>query len=206
MRALDLFCCQGGAATGLSRAGFDVVGVDIRPQPRYQFEFIQADALAIEMDYIRSFDLIWASPPCQAHSVATFGSRTKHRHTDLIPQTRELLERAGVPWIIENVPGAPLRNATRLNGLMFGLSVLRERIFETSFEVGLIPSAPARRGLGLPCLAGNGRWAGERAAGRAAMNLPWMTWYGLTQAIPPAYSEFLARRFLAWAQTAKVAA
>lgn len=135
--ALDLFCGVGGASMGLHRAGFEVVGIDMKPQPRYPFRFIQADSLKPPVDLMR-FDLIWASPPCQAFSSMSNRWRVKgHKQTapDLIPQTRELLEQSGKNYIIENVTGAKksLRNPIRLHGGMFGLSVDRQRLFECSF-------------------------------------------------------------------------
>src|SRR5262245_55709699 len=99
LRALDLFCCAGGAGMGLHRAGFEVVGVDIRPQPRYPFEFHQADALTFPTD---GFDFIWASPPCQAHSSISRVSGRQEHHIDRIEETRAKLEASGVPWVMEN--------------------------------------------------------------------------------------------------------
>lgn len=138
-RALDLFCGGGGASVGLHRAGFEVVGVDLQPQPEYPFEFHQADALAFP---IEGFDLVWASPPCQAHSTAT---RDKSKHRDLIPATRERLRASGVAYIIENVSGAPLFEPIMLCGSLFDLAVVRHRLFETSFPIAQ-PAHPKHRG------------------------------------------------------------
>ena len=135
MRLLDLFCKAGGASMGYARAGFEVVGVDIAKQPRYPFKFIQADALEVlqDTDFLRSFDVLAASPPCQTHS------RTKHLRdaqgksttkVDLIPQTRAGFLAARKPYVIENVPGAPLQWPVTLCGSMFGLGVRRHRLFE----------------------------------------------------------------------------
>src|ERR1041384_7597678 len=103
-RALDLFCGAGGAAMGLYRAGFEVTGVDLKPQPSYPFRFIQADALTFPL---AGYDFIWASPPCQAHTAMRTMPDAK-KHPDLIPATRDLLRRSGLPYVIENVEGAPL--------------------------------------------------------------------------------------------------
>lgn len=192
-RALDLFCCEGGASTGLVQAGFDVVGVDIRPIKRYPYEFVQADALGPECPPLDDFDLIWASPPCQAYSIAT---PDKSIHADLVAPVRAKLLASGRPFVIENVPGAPLRNPFKLTGAMFGLPLYRERLFEASFYL-LTPQLRDPPGLGHPCLAGNGgRRQGGRAAGRAAMGCSWMSWHGVTQAVPPAYSRFIGCEFL----------
>lgn len=134
--ALDLFCCAGGASMGLHRAGFDVIGIDMKPQKRYPFRFVQGDALNPPFD-LKIFDFIWASPPCQAHTALRkmWNSRP---HVDLIPQTRLMLASSGRPYVIENVPGAPLRNTFKLCGTMFGLAtdcgaqLQRHRIFETN--------------------------------------------------------------------------
>src|SRR5262252_358856 len=128
-RLLDLFCGAGGAAMGYWRAGFDVTGVDVVPQPSYPFTFVQADALAYPLD---GFDAVHASPPCQAYSVAT-GNARRGDHVDLYEPVRRRLEASGLPWVIENVIGAPYRQGVVLCGSMFGLRVRRHRNFEASF-------------------------------------------------------------------------
>lgn len=138
-RALDLFCGAGGVTKGLQRAGFHVTGVDIKPQPRYCGDvFMQGDATNPPCDP-RDFDFIWASPPCQSHTAM----KTMHNakaHEDLIPQTRDLLQRSGRPWCIENVPGSDLEYSVILCGTMFGLGcddaeLRRHRLFQTSFPM-----------------------------------------------------------------------
>ena len=218
MRALDLFSGAGGAAMGLHRAGFDVTGIDIRPQPRYPFRFIQADALKPPVD-LRKFDFIWASPPCQAHTTLKVMWNARE-HEDLIPATRAMLEASGVPWVMENVPGSTLGDGFWLCGSMFGLGVTvydgwrqlrRHRWFESPFIRPLLP--PCAHSGGTIGLYGDHardrrRKPGVRdrgtdfpdsdklELGRNAMEMPWADWHGISQAIPPAYSEFIARQFL----------
>lgn len=227
LRALDLFCGAGGASVGLARAGFEVTGVDIEPQKRYPFKFYQGDVLKISVEWCRQFDLIWTSPPCQAHSALKVLHNAK-KHPDLIPQTRALLEKIGKPYIIENVVGASLTNPTVLCGTMFGLGVKdadlrRHRIFETTFPVQPLKcNHGARATIGVygghvrnrkrtisPTghdLVANStarrlnREAGYPdftiADGYEAMGINWMVRDELSQAIPPAYSEYIARQFL----------
>lgn len=211
---LDLFCGAGGASMGLHRAGFDVVGVDIKPQPRYPFTFIQGDALNPPVK-LYMFDLIWASPPCQAHSTVAKQQRARrpgrYKHDDVVAQCRTLLEWSGLPWIMENVKGAPLKNPVQLCGSSFGLDVHRHRLFELSGFFVLQPpcvhhiQAPRFRSLDkrragklarVVGVHGHLNYAGERELRQKAMGIDWMDDYGLTQAIPPAYSEYLGRAAL----------
>jgi len=138
-RALDLFCGAGGAAMGLYRAGFDVVGVDIIPQPNYPFMFFQADALTFPLG---NADFIWASPPCQGFTAYKRRKNHVRPRENLIPAVRDRLR--GRTHAIENVPGAPLENPTMLCGSMFGLDVRRHRLFETNFPVNTPPLQPSR--------------------------------------------------------------
>ncbi len=201
-RIADLFCGAGGAGMGLHRAGFEVVGFDIAPQKHYPFEFHQENALTVDLS---SFDAIWASPPCQAYtSMRAFGKGAGVGAPDLIPDTRVLLEASMLPWLIENVPGAPLRIPYRLCGSSFNLGVRRHRLFETNrrFE---IPGC--RHGGRLRPIAVYGdhpqgsqehtyrvNRARSLTEGQVAMGIDWMTWKELTQAVPPAYSEYLGRQ------------
>jgi DNA (cytosine-5)-methyltransferase 1 len=186
---------------GLSRAGFDVTGVDICPQPRYPFVFVQADALTFPLGGYR---LIWASPPCQHYSLFSRNLGTSNEHPDLIPLVRERLRGAGTTYIIENVEGAPLLNPTMLCGTMFGMKLIRHRLFETSFQIASLTHPCNHRGDEVP-VYGKGtpqyyrkKWGRNIgiAEKRAAMRIDWMTRDELTEAIPPAYSQWLAERAL----------
>ena len=202
-RLLDLFCGAGGCAVGYHRAGFDVVGVDVKPQPRFPFEFIQADAF----DYLEAlmglsrfgtdipFAAIHASPPCQAYSRATAWRGDRDKHPDLIAQTREGLSWFGVPYAIENVQEARhlLRGGFMLCGSSFGLPFRRHRWFELSVPVGELVS---------PCQHRKGDYSFDHgvkqaeAVYRDAMECDWMTVHESRQAIPPAYTEFIGRQLL----------
>jgi len=202
-RLLDLFCGAGGAAVGYHRAGFDVVGVDIKPQPRYPFMFVQGDALEFAARNGRHFDAIHASPPCQRFTVM---QRVRDRlHPDLVSPTRELLHDLALPFVIENVPGAPLVEPVMLCGTMFPgvLKVYRHRLFETSFFM-LSPAHPKHtqrfpqagygaNAEGWMSVAGH---VANVAAARTAMGIDWMTQTEIAQAIPPAYTEFIGTQLL----------
>lgn len=143
-RALDLFCCAGGAGMGLHRAGFEVVGVDIENKTRYPFEFHQADALTFPLD---GFDFIWASPPCQAFTYAN-NIDAKGKHLNLIPPIRARLAASGAVTCIENVPGAPIRADLVLDGTMFPeLRVIRRRHFELNFPAPFLLDADKRQAV-----------------------------------------------------------
>ncbi len=206
-RALDLFCGAGGVSQGLYDAGFAVVGVDILPQRHYPFPFIQGDATNPPVD-LSAFDFIWASPPCQRWVV---GSKFRMKHganyPDLIDCTRQILKNSKVPFVIENIMRAPIRPDLILHGHMFGLRVIRKRKFEISWPwFKLTPPLP--RGLlreGYICVVGAGTPSGVREMGipnasigdkRMAMGIDWMSALELSQAIPPAYAEFIGRAAL----------
>ena len=132
-KLLDLFCCAGGSALGYHRAGFDVTGIDIKQQPNYPYRFIQIDALSLDLDFLRQFDAIHASPPCQSYSDLAKRNGNGDQWPRLIEPIREMLTQTDRPWVIENVEGAPLLNPVVLCGTMFpGLRVIRHRLFETN--------------------------------------------------------------------------
>lgn len=212
-RLLDLFCGAGGCSVGYYRAGFEVVGVDHRPMPRYPFKFHQADALAFVAAHGREFDVIHASPPCQVYSSTRTLPNMRKDHADLLGPARKALIHSGRPWVIENVDRAPMCGIM-LCGLMFGLRVFRHRLFESS-ELLLCPShaghGDKRVGRGIVCVAGNGGahstgWPPRRrpvpadhrnkAAWSRAMRIDWMTRDELAQAIPPTYTEYVGRQLL----------
>lgn len=198
--ALDLFCGAGGASMGLHQAGFDVVGVDLAPQPRYPFRFVRGDALRPPVDLCR-FDLIWASPPCQAYS--DLRHVTGRQYDDLIYRTSAML--AGHRYVIENVVGAPLFEPITLCGSMFGLGVWRHRIFQVAgFSIdppacnhAAVPKPIDVTGTGGPAkkarLSGGGRSRKPKnvSHAREVMGIGWMSRYEISQAIPPAYAKFI---------------
>ncbi|MGD0619403.1 MAG: DNA cytosine methyltransferase [Bryobacteraceae bacterium] len=210
-RLLDLFCCAGGAGVGYSRAGFEVVGVDINPQPHYPLTFIQDDALTLKRSFIASFDAIHASPPCQSYSDLAKRNGNADEWPRLIEPVREMLIRSGLPYIIENVDGAPLLNPVVLCGTMFkGLRVLRHRLFETNFML-LVPP----HGRHPKChtfdkrkshygktddmrdfVSVNGGGNCSIAAARDAMGIDWMNKGELNEAIPPVYTQFIGKQLM----------
>lgn len=203
-RLLDLFCCAGGAGMGYYRAGFDVVGVDIKPQKHYPFEFHQADALEYLAEHGREFDVIHASPPCQRYTRAQNAAQNASAHPDLVPAVRDALIALEKPYIIENVVGAPLINAAVLCGLSFGLKVRRHRLFEASFFF-LTPPDQCN-GQDYYVIFGHevrerrhGEKSGRKnrvADGRRAMGIEWMTRGELSEAIPPAYTEYIGSQLI----------
>ena len=199
-RLLDLFCGAGGAAMGYHRAGFEIVGVDNKPQPNYPFTFIQADALVYARGHGHQFDTIHASPPCQRYSKLT---RNRSYHPDLYAPTRELLLSSGIPWIIENVIGAPYDYGFVLCGSMFDLVVRRHRNFETSWLhlMGLRCNHIAQ-GRPITIIGhGGGKESphskkGIRAEWPDYMGMAWATPKECTQAIPPAYTEYIGHELI----------
>lgn len=200
-RLLDLFCCQGGAGEGYRRAGFDVTGVDIERQPRNPHRFIQADALDYLTEHGSKFDVVHASPPCQAFTKAQ--RLQGNQHTDLIGPVRHMLIGWGGPYVIENVEGAPLRDPQMLCGTMFGLRVYRHRLFETNWHytpplhsqhfIRQVKMGRAARDDEMLQPVGN--FSGVDEA-RVAMGMPWASRDGLREAIPPVYTEHIGEQLL----------
>jgi DNA (cytosine-5)-methyltransferase 1 len=214
---IDLFCGGGGAAFGYHLAGFDVIGVDIAPQPHYPFRFIRGDALDPPIDLTEAA-LVHASPVCKLYSQITRTAKVAAgTHPDQVGPIRELLQAAGVPYVIENVPGAPLIEPRLLCGSMFDLDVKRHRLFETNWALpdhhwpcrhkiwapryhpnrsdrARDPNARARV---VSPAGGGGSGYGQRVADwRRAMEIDWLPRDALAQAIPPAYTRFVGEQFL----------
>ena len=201
---LDLFCGAGGASVGYHRAGFEVVGVDIRRQPRYPYRFVRADAMTMPLS---GFDAIHASPPCQAYSQA--GAVHNKVHPDLVGPIRDRLIEQGTPWVIENVMLAPVRPDLLLCGTMFGLDTIRHRLFESSLPLGLSPTWCNCRRMALSGQVFNLHNAAQRKlymethgytsvakALRESLGVTWMSMDEAQEAIPPAYTEFIGRRLM----------
>lgn len=204
MKALDLFCGAGGASRGLADAGFEVVGCDIKPQPNYPFKFIQADALTFPWDFSK-FDFIWASPPCQAFTAYKRRPAHVHAKANLIPQVRKMLDKTGKNYVIENVGGAPLLDPVMLCGSMFGLDVQRHRYFENTWgmpqrdcnhKIWTPRFPPATNRKNLRKTVEVGVWRIPLEIQQKAMKIWWMSREEISQAIPPAYSEWIARDLL----------
>jgi DNA (cytosine-5)-methyltransferase 1 len=200
-KILDLYCGAGGTGAGIMQAGFHVTGVDIEQQDSYPGLFIHKDILDLELDFVKSFDAIWASPPCQSYSWSSAGRRNEgYQYSDLVVETRWLLEDSGLPYIIENVMGAPLLNPVRLCGTMFPeLKVFRHRIFESNKELKVEMKcnhkgckAKERRPDNGNFFTVAGHHVGTFAEWSDAMQCFHMKNKAeLAQSIPPAYSKFL---------------
>ncbi|MER5417070.1 DNA methylase [Streptomyces virginiae] len=226
---LDLFCCAGGAGRGYDRAGFAVTGVDIRPRPNYPFTFVQGEALAVLADLIssgeiRRYTAAHASPPCQHGCALTIGTNKSRgwgrTHVQLIPELRTLLDATGLPYVIEQPNGkAPVRKDVYLCGEMFGLGVLRHRNFELGRWTTAQPKHLKHRGRVRgwrhgeyhdgPYVAAYGKGGGKASVPemQQAMGIDWTDVHEeLTEAIPPAYTEWLGRAFLAHSTVGAVAA
>lgn len=210
---LDLFCGGGGAGYGYAQAGFRVIGVDHKPQPNYPFEFILGDALLVGREIGRDFDAIHASPPCQAYTRARVlrGAGINTAHPDLVAPTRYLLRRLHRPYVIENVPGAPLLDPIELCGYALGIQLYRHRWFESSFPLVAPwhrPHDRAQAPLGRPAAAGEvpqlvGNFPQVELA-RQITGCDWMTRDQLRECVPPAFTRHLGRHMLRYLPTATV--
>lgn len=214
-KLLDLFCCAGGAAMGYHRAGFDIVGVDIEPQPNYPFDFVQGDALEYAAEHWREFDAIHASPPCQGYlnlKRVNDSLGRESRHDRLITETRRLLVASGLPYVIENVQDArrELRDPVRICGTGLNLPLRRHRLFESNvplvgiacrhdrfteprYWTGWRPKGEHRLSTVVQ-VYGN---AGGREHWPAAMGIDWMTPKEMCEAIPPSFTEHIGRQLIA---------
>lgn len=213
-RLLDLFCGEGGASMGYHEAGFEVVGVDAYPMPKYPFEFMHATVESLTGSFLRSFDAIHASPMCKVHtSLKAFSDPS---HVDQIPMTRALLKFANRPFVIENVEGAPLHNPVTLCGSMFGLQVRRHRLFETNWPLeqpacdhdGQDAASPGytyyryhtgekvahRTTVVTVAGRGFGMGKGEVDLWRKSMDMPWASREGLREAIETAATPAMRKR------------
>lgn len=212
-RLLDLHCGEGGAGMGYHRAGFEVVGVDKHPKSRYPFEFHQADSLEYLAEHWQEFDAFHASPVCKGYSklASLYPDR---QYPDEIADFRRALKATGKPYVIENVVGAPLENYVMLCGSMFGLKVYRHRLFECNPPVMLSPASCNHWGKA----SGSKSMKAEKRVtpnlddfdiltvtghdfilshAREAMGIDWMSQAGISQAVPPAYTEHIGRQLLA---------
>lgn len=206
MKLLDLFCGVGGASAGYAEAGFNVTGIDLKHGKRYPYTYIRGDVLEYlkDLDFLKSFDVIHASPPCQTHSITQHLRNAQGNTTsklDLIPQTRTALIASGKPYIIENVPGSPLINPIQICGSSFNLKVRRHRLFESNMN--LTGSVCDHKLQGKPVgvygslndqIPSGGKTAATIDEARIAMGISWALWGELVEAIPPAYTYYLGKQ------------
>lgn len=213
MKLLDLFCGAGGASQGYADAGFEVVGVDLVASKNYPFELVQSDVMDLDVEWMRTFDAIHASPPCQHYSHLTKKWGTQDLHEGLISKVRVLLNDVGKHYVIENVEGArnELIDPIRLCGSTFGLDVRRHRFFETSFPIAEPPCnhdwqiprfpIPDKRQKNLARVVpvtGNLNYAGDLKLRQEAMGINWMTNKELVESIPPRYTQFIGWQLYAY--------
>lgn len=221
-RVFDGFCKAGGAGRGYELAGAEVVSMDIEPQPRNPHAFILGDVLKVDLDYLRTFDLLHFSPPCQGYTELRHAPGAKGTAARLIPQVRALAKASGVPYVIENVRAArwDMVEPACLCGCMFGLGaqgcrLQRERLFECSFPlaqpahhhdpeipvIGVYGGHARRRSKRHGGRSTRDGWiGGHGAAASEALGIDWMTLGELSEAIPPAYTFYIAMQFLAQRQ------
>ncbi|MPZ74005.1 MAG: hypothetical protein GEU74_12380 [Nitriliruptorales bacterium] len=220
-RLLDLFCGAGGCSVGYHRAGFDVVGVDIEPHGDYPFELTVADAMDVLADraFLNGFDVVHASPPCPRYSTIT-PAHARDSHPDLLPPVRAALKAWGGLYVIENVPGAVryMENPTKFCGSSFGLEVRRHRFFESNAPLMSTPCRHPEQGrpIGVygdhaqddseyrrPDGTRRGHKAHDLDHAQRALGIDWMTeWDDLTEAIPPAMTEYIGGQLIDWLEVA----
>lgn len=203
MRALVLYCGGGGGSEGLRQVGFQITGVDIQPQPHHPGQFVQANVLSLDPNWINTFDLVLASPPCQRFSRGAKQAATSRCHPDLVYTTRLLLQASNIPYVIENIPSAPLHRDLLLCGAMFGLALVRHRIFEV--EGFTVPQPHHwQHASDFITVAGNPGGKSHRdgdahfgttSEWRTAMGIGWLPSRLLAEAIPPAYTRWIGWAF-----------
>ncbi len=202
MTLLDLFCGGGGASKGYYDAGFTkVIGVDISPQPNYPFKFYQMNAMRIKPRHLDRIDLVHASPPCQGYAWCAKQWDTSSNTPQYIAELREILESWKLPYVIENVLGAPLYSPIMLCGEMFKLKVIRHRLFETNWGLKKVKhkrhKGKVSDGYYVTVAGHGGNGSGKFSDWCDAMGIHWMTRKELTESIPPKYTEYIGRKFLA---------